>query len=124
MLTRYSTLSSADITQLIAPVMTKAITTMNIFPTPLDRPFYLLRIYHIFTVSNLRECEHSVNKNLAVFLYHSFRSHFWIFFLGLKKETIKSCVLAFSATSLNRLTRWYLSYSISLHHGFVLDISF
>jgi hypothetical protein len=64
---RYSTLSSADITQLIAPVMTKAITTMNIFSTPLDRPFYLLRIYHIFTVPNVRGCEHSVNKNLVLF---------------------------------------------------------
>jgi hypothetical protein len=29
-----STLSSAEITQPIAPVMTKAITTMNIFSTP------------------------------------------------------------------------------------------
>jgi hypothetical protein len=66
---RYSTLSSADITQKIAPVMTKAITTMNIFSTPLDRPFYLLRIYHIYTVSNLRGCEHSVNKKFSSISY-------------------------------------------------------
>lgn len=98
MLTRYSTLSSVDITQLIAPVMTKAITTMNIFPIPLDRPFYLLRIYHIFTVSNLRGCEHSVIKHLAfITMYHSFRYHFWIFFFGFKKRNNKKlCTGIFS----------------------------
>jgi hypothetical protein len=64
MLYRYSTLNSAVITQLIAAVMTKAITIMNILSTPYDRYIYLLRIYHIFTVSNLRGCEHFVNKDL------------------------------------------------------------
>jgi hypothetical protein len=64
MLFRYSTLNSAVITQLIAPVMTKAITIMNILFTPYDRSNYPLRIYHIFTVSNLRGCEHFVNKHL------------------------------------------------------------
>jgi hypothetical protein len=64
MLFRYSTLNSAVITQLIAPVITKAITIMNIFSTPCDRSYYLIRIYHIFTVSNLRGCEHFVNKRL------------------------------------------------------------
>jgi hypothetical protein len=94
--THYSTLSSAAITQLIAPVMTKAITTMNIFPTPLDRPFYLLRIYHIFTVFNFRECEHFVNKHLALLSYFIHYDIILDFFVLKKRNNNKLCIGIFS----------------------------